>query len=46
MLGSGPIRDPGFMNLAGVPEPFWDFCDVVKGLFILVVLEQRMGVRS
>ena len=36
-LGSGAIGDHRFMNPTGALEPFWDFCEVVKGLFILVV---------
>ena len=46
LLESEPIGDPGFMNPTGAPEPFWDFCKIVKGLFILVVLEHPVGVRS
>jgi len=46
LLGSRPIEDPEFMNPTGALEPFWDFYEVVKGLFILVVREQRVGVRS
>ena len=34
------------MNPIGAPEPFWDFYEVVKALFILVVREHRIGVRS
>ena len=33
---SGSIGDPEYMNLTGAPVPFWDFCEVMKGLFILV----------
>ena len=43
---SGSIGDPGFMNPTGAPEPFWDFCEVVKGLFILILREHPVGVRS
>ena len=33
LKGSGSIGDPGFMNPIGAPEPLWDFCEAVKGLF-------------
>ena len=46
LLGRGPIGDPGFMNPTGAPEPFWDFCEVVKGLFTLVLRAHPVGVRS
>ena len=36
LLGSGSIGDPRFMNPTGAPEPFWDFGEVMKGLFTLV----------
>ena len=44
LLGSGPIGDPGFMNPTGAPEPFWDFYEVMKGLFILVLRAHPVGL--
>ena len=34
------------MNPTGAPEPFWDFYEVMKGLFILVLREHPVGVSS
>ena len=34
------------MNPTGAPEPFWDFCEVMKGLFILALYESSGWVKD